>query len=129
VQVTLQLPWAEAPNMAISASFTIETRIAVSSKTAAKRDPHAATVDKHLSALQSTEKLATALTREQKLKAIDSVLNAQHAELTDQQIVIVKDTWNKMLPWSDICMEYFAERFFFLFPGMYACSHCQYYYH
>jgi cob(I)alamin adenosyltransferase len=106
--------------MSISASFTIETKIAVSSKAAAKRDPHAVahgSVDKHLAALQTTEKLTTALTREEKLKAIDSVLSAQHAELTDQQIVIVKDTWNKMLPWSDICMEYFAERFFFLFPG------------
>jgi hypothetical protein len=83
--------------MSISASFTIETKIAVSSKAAAKRDPHAATathgsVDKHLAALQTTEKLTTALTREEKLKAIDSVLSAQHAELTDQQIVIVKDT-------------------------------------
>jgi hypothetical protein len=126
VQVVKPCPWSDATSMTLTATFCIETKLTVSSVSAMKRDESSTG---HAAAVHSIVKDAAALTREQKLQGIDSVLNAPAVKLSNQQIVIVKDTWNKMLPWSDICMEYMAERFFFLHPGMHACRHCQYYYY
>jgi hypothetical protein len=129
VQVVKPCPWTEASSMTLTASFCIETKLTVSSMSAMKRDDSSS--NGHAAALRSVVKDAAALTREAKLQAIDSVLNAAPVKLSNQQIVIIKDTWNKMLPWSDICMEYMAERFLFLYPGMSvhadtacACRHC-----
>eukprot|EP00752_Nemacystus_decipiens_P005386 g4883.t1 len=67
----------------------------------------------------------------QKVKVLDrqdsskrgSVLFGEDAEttaspLTDVEVVIIKDSYNKMLAWADVVMEFIVERLYFLVPAL-----------
>ncbi|KAG5192610.1 nitric oxide synthase [Tribonema minus] len=119
VKADVALPWGGAQGMKATFALVIEKVVrGVSAAIAVKRD---ADVHKNrVAALLKAHAEATSkITRDMKAATLGGVraMAAEHP-LTDVEIVIVKDSYNKMLAWHEIAMEYLAERFFFLYPEM-----------